>query len=262
MKKQVIACLLLLSLILIGGCTSKTPKEPAAKTTELNIAAAASLKDAALELEGIYKQKHPDVKLIFNFASSGTLQKQIEQGAPTDLFISAGKKQMDALARKNLIINDTYQDYLSNDLVLITGANSSLKDFAGLSNQTIKKVSIGEPETVPAGQYAVEALTIMKLYDKIKPKLVLAKDARQVLAYVESGNVDAGLVYLSDTYQVKNIKIIATAPAESHRLIVYPMAIIKDSTHQDAARQFYDFLNSPEAKAVFRKHQFKTLNKL
>jgi molybdate transport system substrate-binding protein len=266
MKKSIVIFILLLTVIFAGGCTKKeaqTPKMPAvtAKTVNLTVAAAASLKDAANELKKTYVAKHPEVKITYNFAASGVLQQQIEQGAPVDLFISAGKKQMDALADKNLIVADSRKDLLGNDLVLIAGKDSTLKDFSGLTNPAIKKISIGTPATVPAGQYAQDALTSLKLYDQVKPKLVLAQDVRQVLTYVQTGNVEAGLVYKSDTYNVNNIKIVATAPENSHKPIVYPMAIIKASKNQTAAKAFADFLYSSEASVVFSKYQFKPMQK-
>lgn len=260
MKKYFLVGVLLLA-VLLAGCTKKEAQTTTPPTVQLNVAAAASLKDAANELEAIYSKKHPEVKIYYNLAASGTLQHQIEQGAPTDLFISAGVKQMDALAQENLIVADSRQNLLGNQLVLIAGKNSTLKDFNGLTDQTINKVSIGTPETVPAGKYAQDTLTSLKLYNQIQSKLVLAKDVRQVLTYVQTENVDAGLVYRSDTYNVNDIKIIATAPENSHKPIVYPMAIIKASKNQSAARDFANFLASPEAAQIFSKYQFEPLQK-
>ncbi len=266
MKKRIIVFILLLAVALAGGCAKKeadTTKEPAtpAKTVELNVAAAASLKDAATELQSMYTAKHPEVKITFNFAASGTLQKQIEEGAPTDLFISAGKKQMDALAEKDLLVADSRKDLLGNDLVLIAGKDSILKDLNGLTDPAIKKISIGTPETVPAGKYAQEALTSLNLYDQLQAKIVMAKDVRQVLTYVETGNVDAGLVYKSDTYGADKVKVVTVVPESSHKPIVYPMSIIKASKNQKEAQAFADFLASSEAAAVFSKYQFNPLVK-
>jgi molybdate transport system substrate-binding protein len=266
MKKYFVVFVLLLSVLLAGGCAKKEATAPKsqpqpAKTVTLNIAAAASLKDAASELQSIYAKKHPEVKINYNLAASGTLQQQIEQGAPTDLFISAGKKQMDALGQENLIVADSRKDLLGNKLVLVTGKNSTLKDFNGLTDTAIKKISIGTPETVPAGKYAQDTLTSLNLYNQIQPKLVLAKDVKQVLTYVQTGNVDAGLVYFSDTYKVNDIKIVATAPEDSHKPIVYPMAIVKASKNQSAAQSFAEFLASPEAAKVFSKYGFEPLQK-
>ena len=259
MKKQLIVLFLLLTAIFVGGC-AKT-EAPPVTTVELNVAAAASLQDAAKEIESLYIAQNPNTELTFNFASSLTMQKQIEEGAPTDLFISAGVKQMDALAEKDLIVAESRKNLLGNELILIAEKDSTLKDFAGLTDPAVKRISIGTPETVPAGKYAQEALTSLNLYDQIQPKLVLAKDVRQVLTYVETGNVDAGLVYKSDTYQVDNIRIVAAAPENSHKPIVYPLAIIKASQHQTEAQAFADFLSGDEATAVFSKYGFVPLQK-
>jgi molybdate transport system substrate-binding protein len=265
MKKYFIVSVLLLSVLLAGGCAKKEASTPTTtqpgQTVTLNVSAAASLKDTATELQAIYTKKHPDVKINYNLAASGTLQQQIEQGAPTDMFISAGVKQMDALAQENLIVADSRTDLLGNKLVLVAGKNSTLKDFNGLTDPAIKKISIGTPETVPAGKYAQDTLTFLNLYSQIQSKLVLAKDVKQVLTYVQTGNVEAGLVYLSDTYNVNNVKIVATAPENSHKPIVYPMAIIKASKNQSAAKAFADFLASPEAAKVFSKYEFEPLQK-
>ena len=174
MKKLVLYCsALVLILTSLLGCSSKS--------VELNISAAASLQDAAKELQNLYNQEHPDVKILYNFGASGTLQHQIEEGAPTDLFISAGKKQMDALEEQNMLLENSRVNLLTNELVLITGKDSQLTGFEGLTEDTIQKISIGVPETVPAGNYAKEALTNLGLWDTLQPKLVLAKDVRQVL---------------------------------------------------------------------------------
>lgn len=260
--KRSLAVLLMFMLLLAGGCdfNSQTSEVPA-NTVVLNVSAAASLTDVAEEIRIEYSLTHPDIKIIYNFASSGTLQKQIEEGAPADLFISAGMREMDALADKDLIVTDSRKDLVANELVLIAGKDSSLKDWTGLNDNAINKVSIGTPETVPAGKYAKEALTSMELYEQIKPKLVLAKDVRQVITYVETGNVDAGLVYRSDTYKAKNIKIIIEAPRDSYASIVYPTALIKASEKQDAARDFTDFLMSQEATEIYKKYGFIPLEK-
>jgi molybdate transport system substrate-binding protein len=265
MKKS-LRVLLAALLLLTAGCTSRPApygENSQAETTavELNISAASSLKEASEAVKKEYTAAHPDIKITYNFASSGTLQKQIEEGAPVDLFISAGTAQMDALAAQNLILADSRKDLLGNELVLIVAKDSALKDFGGLTDPAVKKLSIGTPETVPAGQYARETLISMQLYERVKSKLVLAKDVRQVLTYVETGNAEAGLVYRSDTFQVKNVRIAAAAPPDSHKLIVYPMAVVKASKQQQAARNFADFLTSPQAAAVFEKYGFKVLGR-
>lgn len=261
MKRNIIVCVLLLMALLVGGCSkSENSNQPmeSGKIT-LTVAAAASLQDAAKEIKELYAGKHPEVEITYNFASSGTLQKQIEEGAPADLFISAGKKQMDALAEKDLIVTESRRDLLGNKLVLIAARDVALEDFDGLTSPSIKRISMGTPETVPAGKYAQETLTSMQLYDRLLPKIVFAKDVRAVLNYVETGNVEAGIVYMSDTYGVDDIVVITTAPEESHSPIVYPVAIVKGSQNQSAAQAFSEFLSSSEAAAVFTKYGFDPL---
>ncbi len=264
-KLLVLLGLMIFAVIAITGCgDSKQATQttaPPAESVNLLIAAAASLQDAGQELQTIYNSKHPGIKVTYNFAASGTLQKQIEEGAPVDLFISAGKTQMDVLAQKKLITDASLKNLLGNELVLIAKKNSPLTSFEDLTDKSVAKISIGTPETVPAGKYAQETLTTMKLWDKIQPKLVMAKDVREVLTWVETGNVDAGLVYLSDTTQMKEGKIVAAAPAESSKPIVYPMAVIASSKHPQEATDFEAFLLTNEAQQVFIKYGFKSLGK-
>jgi molybdate transport system substrate-binding protein len=205
----------------------------------------------------MYGKKEPEVELQFNLGSSGMLQKQIEEGAPVDLFISAGKKQMDELAAKGLIIPETRSDLLGNELVLIVTKEKTnvIKTFADLADKA-NSISIGQPESVPAGKYGKETLTSLKLWDKVEKKIVFAKDVRQVLAYVDSGNVDAGLVYRSDTVALKSAHMAAVAPKGSHSPIVYPMAAVKSSKNLEVTKKFMDFLKTPEPAKVFANYKF------
>jgi len=263
--KRLLLFLSLMMFITIAavGCGSgqEQPNNAQTEPVSLTISAAASLKDAAEELKEIYITKHREISITYNFASSGTLQKQIEEGAPVDVYISAGKSQMDALAEKDLVIGETRQDLLSNEIVLITQSDGNMTGFEELTGSDVGKVSIGTPESVPAGKYAKEALVSLELWDKIQPKLVLAKDVRQVLTYVETGNVDAGLVYSSDTVIGKGIKIVAAAPAGSHKPIVYPMAVVKGTGYLKEAKAFTEFISGDEASQIFTKYGFKPLNK-
>lgn len=258
--KKTLALLVMALFVMafVAGCGGT--KEPAkTELVNLNISAAASLQDAAGELKTLYETKNTGVTLTLNLASSGTLQKQIEEGAPADLFISAGKSQMDALSQKGLIIEELRQDLLGNELVLIAGKDSKLAKFEDLADSSVGRISIGTPETVPAGKYAKETLTALNLWEQLQPKMVLAKDVRQVLAYVETGNVDAGLVYRTDAAISSNIKIIAAAPAGFSAPIVYPMAVIKNTKYQKEAEAFETFLKSDDSVKIFEKYGFKVL---
>jgi molybdate transport system substrate-binding protein len=238
-----------------GSNTSASP-------TSLTISAAASLKDAMDDIKTLYTPQNLNTNLSINYASSGALQQQIEQGAPVDIFISAAEKQMNALENKGLLLDGTRENLLKNEMVLIEPANAqAVTDFKDLTSERVKKIALGEPKSVPAGQYAQEVLTSLKLIDKIKPKVVYASNVRQVLNYVETGNVDAGLVYSSDAKSSNKIKVVKEAPEETHSPIVYPIAVLKSSKNPDAAKDLIQFLTTNEqAKSTFEKWGFSLAN--
>lgn len=272
--KKVIALLLVLVLALgLYGCTgSNETKEDvnsngnastneSAKPIELTISAAASLTEAYNELKDIYESEKY-VKLIFNYGSSGALQKQIEEGAEVDVFVSAGQKQMNALEEKDLIIKDTREDIYRNELVLIVPEEykdeiTSINDIIG----TDLKLSIGVPETVPVGQYAKEALEYLKIWNKLQTNIVLAKDVSQVLTYVEKGEVAAGIVYSSDSVRAKQSYIAEIFSEETHRPIVYPAAVVASTKNKEASIDFLSFLRTDKAKEILGKHGFKIYEK-
>ncbi|GAP99409.1 molybdate ABC transporter substrate-binding protein [Leptolyngbya sp. NIES-2104] len=246
---QLFSCFLI-ALLIVNCQRSTTP--PAT----LTVSAAASLKDALEQIQPLYEQQQP-VKLTYNFGSSGALQQQIEQGAPADVFISAAPKQMDALQQKGELINETRRDLLRNQIVLIVPRTTTgVASFQDLASDRVRRVGLGEPKSVPAGTYAQEVLTALKLLDAVKPKAVYAKDVRQVLNFVESQNADAGIVYRSDALSSDQVKIVATAPETSHSPVIYPIAVLKRTPNRDAAQKFVQFLSSDAAKAVFGKQGF------
>jgi molybdate transport system substrate-binding protein len=225
--------------------------------TSLTVSAAISLTNALQEIKTLYQQQEANVTITYNFGASGALQQQIEQGAPADIFFSAGVKQIEALQQKNLLISETRKNPLTNRLVLITPKNSTaLTDFRQLTNSKVKRIAIGEPRSVPAGQYAKELLTNMGIYDQIQSKFIYGTNVRQVLSYVETGNVDAGIVYTTDAKESKQVRQAVTAPANLHSPIVYPVAVLKRTRRADAAKAFVQFLSSNKAKAVFEKYGF------
>ena len=253
--------MLAISLVLTG-CGGSQPAAPKAaeapQPLELTVSAAVSLKDALAEIQANYAKLKPNVKLVFNLGASGSLQKQIEQGAPADIFISAAPKQMDELDAKNLINKATRKNLVENKLVLIVPQDSklALAKFEDLLKPEVKQISIGEPSVVPAGQYAQEVLQKLSVWDKVKEKAVLAKDVRTVLTYVETGNVDAGIVYKTDAASSKKIKIAATAPEGSHKPIIYPAAVLSGAKQSKAAEEFLAYLSGPEGKTVLEKYGF------
>ncbi|ARU62264.1 molybdate ABC transporter substrate-binding protein [Tumebacillus avium] len=250
MRKKGIA--LLAAALLLSGCSQA---EPASEQEEIILSAAASLAGPLETLKADFEQEYQDIKVTINLGASGTLQKQIEQGAPADLFWSAGKVQMDALERQGLLLEGTRRDAAVNQLVLVV-KESAADSFAGLADPSVKKVGLGTPETVPAGKYAQEALTFYGIWDAVQPKAVFGKDVKQVLTYVERGDVDAGLVYRSDALSSQEVKISAVAEPAAHSPIVYPLAVLKNSKHQETAQQLLDYLSSAEAQQVLKKHGF------
>jgi len=222
----------------------------------LTLSAAASLQDAIVETETAYKRDHSEVEFRNNFGSSGTLAREIEDGAPVDAFLSAAAKPMDDLDTRGLIVSATRHSFLRNSLVLIAPRDSQLRDFDGLTDKSVRLVALGDPASVPAGQYGRQTLTALHMLDKLDTKLVLGKDVRQVLTYVETGNADAGLVYATDAGTSSKVRIVAVAPESSHDPIVYPAAVVKTSRNQEASRKFIEYLVSPAAKAIFVKHGF------
>ena len=243
--------------LLLTGCSSSTKKEN--KTIELNISAAASLKEAMADLEAAYTSKNPEVSFVINYGSSGSLQQQIEQGAPCDFFISAGEKQMTALEEEGLLLDGTNKDLVKNSLVLVTSNDSEISSIDSLNSDAVSKIALGEPSSVPAGKYADETLTSLAIKDSLNNKLVFAKDVKEVLAWTASGNADAGFVYLSDALSSDGVKIVETISEEYHSPITYPVAIIKDSDDIDAAKAFEDFLFTDEAQEIFEKYGYKSV---
>jgi molybdate transport system substrate-binding protein len=243
-KRRPILQLLLVSGIL-AGCS-----RPSVST--LTVSVAASLQDAMQQLGPAFEQSHQGTKVSFNFGGSGTLAQQIEHGAPVDVFVSAASKPMDELAGKGLVGNDTRRDLLRNQIVLIArNGDANLNSFEGLTARGVKLIALGDPGSVPAGDYGKQVLESLKLWQAVQGKLVLAKDVRQVLTYVETGNADAGIVYATDARLSSNVRVVATAPETSHAPVVYPVAVIKDSRNVSAARDFVGFLAGPQARAIF-----------
>lgn len=246
--------LFILLTLIFAGCAGNSAKI-------ITVSAAVSLKDAFNEIGESYKNKTGNV-INFNFGASGALQRQIENGAPVDVFASAGEKQMDELAAKDLIDKNTRRDFASNTLVLIAPKNSdlSIKDFNSLNELNVKKIAVGNPKTVPAGQYADQVFEKMNLKTGIADKLILAEDVRQVLDYVERGEVDAGVVYQTDANMSGDkVKIITAADETAHSPILYPIALIKDGSNKQTAQAFLDFVISAEGQMILQKYGFSAV---
>lgn len=241
----------ILSLSLSASTFAATPK------TEIIVSAAASLTETMNELIEMYKKVKPDVTITPTYGSSGSLQQQIEQGAPVDIFISASPKQVDALAKQGLILKDTRKNIVENKVVLIVPKSTKgITQFEDAATDKIKQIALGEPSSVPVGQYSEEIFTALGILDKVKPKAVYAKDVRQVLTYVEMGEVDAGIVYATDAAISKKVTVIATAPEGTHKPVIYPAAVVKTSAQPQVAKAFLTWLSSAEASKVFVRYGF------
>ncbi|MGE7218845.1 molybdate ABC transporter substrate-binding protein [Priestia koreensis] len=246
-------------LLIMTGCSSSSEKGNETKNVDLTISAAASLQDALQEIKKEYEKEHKHVTLNYNFGASGALQQQISQGAPADIFFSAAEDKYETLVKQNKIDKKEGTNLLGNDIVLVEPkqAKGDIQTFEDLPKA--KKLSIGTPESVPAGQYAKDTLTALKLWGNVQSNVVYAKDVRQVLTYVETGNVDAGIVYKTDALTSKKVRISATAADDTHDPIVYPVGVIKDSKHKKEAKAFYRYLQTDQAVKIFEKYGFKNL---
>ncbi|HYA87838.1 MAG TPA: molybdate ABC transporter substrate-binding protein [Nitrospirota bacterium] len=232
----------------------------AAGTAEITVSAAISLKNAFQEIGKLYEARGDGVKVLFNLGASGDLARQIEWGSPVDIFASAAQKDMEELDSKELIMQGTRSNFAANSVVLIVamGVKNAPASFDGLTAKEIKKIAVGNPKTVPAGRYAEEVLTYYKLLPSVKDKLIFTENVRQVLDYVVRGEVDAGIVYATDAMtRAKEVKIVASAPEESHTPVVYPIAVVKATKNEASARAFMALILSPEGQRILQKYGFR-----
>ncbi len=225
----------------------------------LTVSAAMSLKPVLEKLKVNYGKIDPGVTIVYNFGSSGSLQQQIVHGAPVDIFISAASRQMDELEAGEFILPGSRFVLAYNSVTLIAPAGSqNPTGFDGLSSPVIRTIAIGEPNSVPVGMYAMQIFEHLGLGAAVKSKLVFAKDVRQVLFYVESGNADAGIVYATDAAGSGSVRVVANAPDASHQMVEYAAAVLKTSAHPAGARAFLKYLRSPDAVALFKSAGFDT----
>lgn len=255
MKKSV-AVIAVLLMIAAGGILGIRTISGSSDKTTLHVLAAASLKDAMEELKQQYESNHQSINLEINYASSGKLQRQIEQGVQADLFLSAGDEQMDVLEKNDYILKRT--NLLENRLVLITqNSESTVTDVNDLTESEIKKISIGNPETVPAGEYARQTMLSYDLWKELESKLVYASDVTQVLSHVRTGNADAGFVYQTDAGSVDDVRTVATISLEHHHSIDYPAGIVKETGNPQETDEFYRWLQGEKAKNIFSSYGFE-----
>ncbi len=227
---------------------------------EILVSAAASLREPLGEAAELFQTSQPDLTINFNFGASGALLQQLENGAPSDLFISAATKQMDQAQEKNLIFNDSRFDWLLNNLVIAVPADSALEINSMEDVLQAKSIAIGAPDSVPAGTYAKEALTNAGIWDQVEPLAVLAKDVSQVTAFVESGSAELGFIYLSDLYGRDKVKVAMEVPADLYSAVTYPAAVLQSSQQQDAAKAFLAFLQTPDVTTIMEKYGFSVIS--
>ena len=223
------------------------------------VAAAASLKNAYEDkLIPMFEEQYPGVTVEGTYDSSGKLQTQIEEGLEADVFMSAATKQMKALDDEGMIASDSIVNLLENKIVLIvpTGSDSKMDSFEKIGDAA--SIALGDPESVPAGQYAKEALTNLNVWDSIQDKVSFGTNVTEVLNQVAAASADAGIVYATDAAsKADQVTVVAEAPEGSlEKKVIYPVAVVKATTHEDAAKAFVDFLQTPEAIAVFESYGF------
>jgi molybdate transport system substrate-binding protein len=241
--------LALLMLLLFPACS--------APPSTLTVSAAASLENVLAPIADAYHHQHPRTKIEFNFGGSGALARQIEDGAPVDIFLSASPEPMDRLSARGLLLDATRRDLLRGEIVLIVPrSGAGTESFEALADPHMKFIALADPASVPAGVYGKQVLTSLGLWSRVKQKLVLGKDVRQVLGYVETGNADAGLVYATDARESSAVRVAAIAPESTHAPVVYPVAVLRGTRNPTAAQDFVAFLFCPEARALFVSQGF------
>jgi molybdate transport system substrate-binding protein len=243
---------LALAVLLLGA--------PGVRAQEVTLSVAISLKDAIEELGRGFTAAHPGVVLRYNFGASGDLQKQIEAGAPVDVFLSAAQRQMDELEKQSLIVATTRRAFARNVLTVVKPADSRLDlvQAVDLLEGRVGKIAVGNPKSVPAGQYAEESLRKLDLWDRVQRKLVFAENVRQVLDYVARGEVDAGFVYTTDAAtRAQGVKEAFRPPDDTYRPVIYPGAVVAASKQPALGRAFLDLLESSQGRTVLGRFGFQ-----
>jgi len=268
MARRILPFLFIGMLILLSACSSlKQEKkineelmqpDSVKENVVLQVFAAAPLTEALNEIQSLFEQAYEGIAIEFTFASTSALEKQIEQGAAADLFITETEGSMKALVAKDYIKQDSYDTLLYDELVVIglSKRKDAIAAMTDLSSSTVNRIAIGAPDSVPAGNYAKAALMSSQLWDGLSIKLVEAKDFKQVLQYVETGNVDAGFVYKSVALSSNKVVTLFSVDPSLYPQIVYPIGQLKSTKHTEEAELLIQFLRSDIARNVFKKHHF------
>ncbi|AGF77100.1 molybdenum ABC transporter, periplasmic molybdate-binding protein [Desulfocapsa sulfexigens DSM 10523] len=223
---------------------------------EIRLSVAASMTDAFKELNGEFIKEHPGIAILPNFASSGSLAKQIVQGAPADLYVSANKKWMDYLLKEKQVVPETVRIFARNSLVFVGAEDTLVHDLGGVA--TLSRIAIGSPKSVPAGQYAAQAMQVAGIYEQLEKehKLVMAKDVRQALLYADRAEVDGAFIYKTDALLARRAVILLTVPAELHDPIAYPLGLTLAGMKNPDAQAFLAYLGTPAAVTILEKYGF------
>lgn len=271
--KRMIVCMMLMASLFVVGCAGDGAKDDSStagnsteapaqdEPIELTILAAASLTDVCNEIKVNYEATHENVILHFSYGGSGALQTQIEEGAPADIFISAATKQMTALDEQGLMDSDSIVQLLENKVVLVVPADSTedITSFEDVASDKVTMVGLGEPASVPVGQYSEEIYSTLNLLEQVKAKANYGSDVRTVLTWVETGEVDCGIVYATDAYTTELVKIVAEAPEGSYKQVIYPAGVVNSTKHAEAAAEFMAYLQEKETLALFESYGFSAL---
>ncbi|WBW50064.1 molybdate ABC transporter substrate-binding protein [Peptoniphilus equinus] len=245
-----------------SGSTS-TEGEATGLMTEqrtLTVAAAASLTESMEAVKASYEAAHPEVNIVYNFDSSGTLRTQLESGADFDVFVSASRAHMDGLNDEGLIATDTIKNMLSNEVVLAVRSDlKGVRHFEDLLHPDVKRIGLGNSD-VPVGRYAIDLLNHLGIYDRLQDKVSWGSNAKEITQWVKEGTVDAAVLYHTDA-NVEDLTVVDTAgSADLTEPIVYPVAVVKTSTQADVAQAFVDYLFESQSRAVFEQFGFTTLD--
>ena len=261
MKKKLGLLALALTAGMLAGCGSEQAAESSdgqdAVTGAITVSAAASLTDVLNELAQTFQEEYPGTEVSFTFGGSGALQTQIQEGAPVDLFFSAAESNMDALEEQGLIDAATRKDVLQNEIVLIAPQGETAVTSFETILDSEPQIALGEAESVPAGKYAQEIFTNLGIWGDVKSHAVFASNVREVLAWVEAGEADCGVVYATDAKTSDAVQVVCNAPADGPQ-VLYPAAV-KDCANPEGAQAFLDFLTSEEAGEVFASYGFTFL---
>ncbi len=227
---------------------------------QLTVSAAASLKAPFEEFATLFEARHPGMKVANNFAASGVLRSQIASGAPTDVFASASPREIESLEQKGDIVTGTRRNFAGNAIVLVTAMEShdSISSFTSLKNSGVRRIATGNPATVPAGSYAAETLKSLNLWEAVRDRLIYCEHVRQVADYVARGEVDAGIVFLTDAaLRRAELRVVAAAPESVHAPVVYAIAVVRSTQAETAARDFIALVTSKDGKKILSRYGFR-----